>query len=184
MVNSPSRLNSRPADPPSLGGPVRHSIALPLPGPRLPCGVGTARPHGRCCRPDARPQSNQIKPPRPPFASFAGTPTRSPKPENHARFRLNQGKNPFKNVKIKVNPELTNDWQITSSGARPSPGAATTEPAGRSAPFAARAMPPLSGSSAVNLPFRVFGVFRGYPPIVSIDGFQFEFWPADLKISP
>ena len=117
------------------------------------------------------PARNQTKPnqtksdhPGPPFAyfaSFAVTPTRSPKPENRARFRLNQGKNPFKNVKIKVNLELTNDWQITSSGARPSPGAATTEPAGRSAPFAARAMPPLSGSSAVNLPFRVFGVFRG-----------------------
>ena len=39
MVNSPSRLNSRPVAPPPPGGCVRHNVALP------PRGVGTARPH-------------------------------------------------------------------------------------------------------------------------------------------
>ena len=48
MVNSPSRPNSRPADPPSRGGPVRHSIALPLPGPASPAGWGRPVPTAGC----------------------------------------------------------------------------------------------------------------------------------------
>ena len=40
MVNSPSRPNVRPVDPPSLGASVRPAFALPHPGPRLRAGRG------------------------------------------------------------------------------------------------------------------------------------------------
>ena len=40
MVNSPSRPNVRPVDPPSLGASVRPAFALPHPGPRPRAGRG------------------------------------------------------------------------------------------------------------------------------------------------
>ena len=40
MVNSPSRPNVRPVDPPSLGASVRPVFSLPHPGPRPRAGRG------------------------------------------------------------------------------------------------------------------------------------------------
>ena len=54
MVNSPSRLNTRPVDLPPLGWSVRLTLPLPAPGP-VPHGVGTARPHDHRCWSAGRP---------------------------------------------------------------------------------------------------------------------------------
>ena len=171
MVNSPSRLNSRPADPPSRGGSVRHIIALPLPGPASPARWG--RPVPTAGYPPAI-KPNQTKSNHPTLSRISRISRLSPPPISETRtpksvpepdpikaktpvIVRNQGKSSL----IKANAKIPERARPRAQQ-RPNPPAAPLR-------LPPRAMPPLSAFIGVhrrfNLPrSRLSRISRLSPP--------------------
>ncbi len=164
MVNSPSRPNSRPADPPSRGGPVRHSIALPLPGPASPAGWGRPVPTAGC-PPAIKPNqtksnhptlSRRLRLPPPDLRTQKSVPEPAPIKAKTPVIVRNQGKSSL----IKANAKIPERARPRAQQ-RPNPPAAPLR-------LPPRAIPPLSAFIySSTSPFRVFRVFRGNRPPIS-----------------